>query len=525
MTVHAARHTLLEKDPTLLQDIKRGIEKEGLRVTETGKLADTGHPPPLGAALTHERITTDYSEALLELITPPHTTPDDMLRELQETHRFVSQHLDRELIWNQSMPAHLPPERDIPIARYGKSNSGMLKYVYRAGLAERYGKAMQCIAGVHYNYSLPDALWDVIGIQGSTPEDRRSKGYMALIRNFTRFSWLLMYLFGASPSVSRDFLQDMPHDLDEFDADTFYLPHATSLRMSDLGYKNKAQSDLELCYNDLETFLRRIHAAVTTPWPPYEAIGTHRDGQWIQLNTNILQIENEYYSSIRPKRTTARCERPITALAQRGVQYVEVRCLDIDPYSPIGISSDTAHFLDVFLLYCATEESAFFPNNGFCRDSNDNFSKVVKEGRKPGLILVNSNQAVELRQWGRELVQSMAPYAQLLDHAHGTQAYSKALAVQAEKVEDPGKTPSAQWLQAMRDQKLGQHDYALALSLRHRDALRSQPLPAELENHYQHMASASFAAQKELEDSDAESFDSYVARYQEILKPGSGAFW
>ncbi|MFA5489131.1 MAG: glutamate--cysteine ligase [Candidimonas sp.] len=525
MTVPASRHTLLENDPTLLQDIKRGIEKEGLRVTETGKLADTGHPPPLGAALTHERITTDYSEALLELITPPHDTPDAMLRELEDTHRFVSQHLDRELIWNHSMPAHLPPESDIPIARYGKSNSGMLKHVYRAGLAERYGKAMQCIAGVHYNFSLPDALWNVIGIRGSSPEDQRSKGYLALIRNFTRFSWLLMYLFGASPAVSRQFLQGLPHDLEAFDDDTLYLPHATSLRMSDLGYKNKAQSDLELCYNDLETFLRRMHAAVTTPWPPYEAIGTHRDGRWVQLNTNVLQIENEYYSSIRPKRTTARGERPISALALRGVQYVEVRCLDIDPFSPIGISKDTAHFLDVFLLYCAMEESAFFPNNGFCRDSNDNFSTVVKEGRKPGLVLIKSNRPIGLQEWGRELVGNMAPYARLLDHVHDTQAYGAALAVQAERVEDPEKTLSAQWLQAMRDQKQGQHEHALALSLRHRDALRSPPLPADLEKYYQDMATTSFAAQKNLEDSDTESFDSYVARYQEVLKPGSGAFW
>jgi glutamate--cysteine ligase len=521
MIPYTSRHTLLENDPALLQGIKRGIEKEGLRVTETGTLASTAHPRQLGAALTHERITTDYSEALLELITPPHDTPDAMLRELEQTHQYVSQHLDDELIWNQSMPARLPPESEIPIAQYGKSNSGMLKHVYRQGLSERYGRAMQCIAGVHYNFSLPDQLWDAIGIQGSSIEGRRSKGYMALIRNFSRSAWLLMYLFGASPAISRDFLRGLPHDLQEFDPDTFYLPYATSLRMSDLGYKNKAQSDLELCYNDLETFLERMHKAVSTPWPTYEAIGTHRGDQWIQLNTNILQIENEYYSSIRPKRTTARGERPITALRQRGVQYVEVRCLDIDPLSPIGISSDTAHFMDLFLLYCAVEESPFFPNNGFCRDSNENFSKVVTEGRKPGLILIKRNQAIELSQWAQELIEEMAPYAALLDSAHNTRAYSNALAAQAKKVADPQQTPSAQWLHAMREQSLGQHDYALQLSLRHRDALRSQPLPAALENEYRQMTTDSFAAQKALEDGDNESFESYVARYQGVLETGS----
>src|SRR5690606_4826549 len=216
-----------------------------------------------------------------------------------------------------------------------------------------------------YNFSLPDAFWQVLDTPGYSADDQRSKGYMALIRNFNRYSWLLMYLFGASPAVSRSFLQGKPHQLETLDEDTLYLPHATSLRMTDLGYTNKVQSDLELCYNDVETFVRRMYDAVTTPWPPYQALGTHRNGEWIQLNTNVLQIENEYYSSIRPKRSVERGERPASALAARGVQYVEVRCLDIDPFSPLGISSETSRFLDAFLLFCATEESPFFPDNGF----------------------------------------------------------------------------------------------------------------------------------------------------------------
>ena len=98
------------------------------------------------------------------------------------------------------MPATLPGEADIPIAWYGTSNTGMLKHVYRRGLAERYGKTMQCIAGVHYNYSLADGLWDVLDTAPGTTQDRRSRGYIGLIRNFTRYSWLLMYLFGAAPA-------------------------------------------------------------------------------------------------------------------------------------------------------------------------------------------------------------------------------------------------------------------------------------------------------------------------------------
>lgn len=518
MTLSNQRITSLSQNLHVLKGILRGIEKEGLRVDEQGVLVKTPHPIALGSALTNPRITTDYSEALLELITGTHESVDGLLKELEDTHRFVAQQMQHELIWNQSMPALLPTEAEIPIAWYGTSNTGMLKHVYRRGLAERYGKAMQCIAGVHYNFSLPDQLWDLVGIEGKSPEDQRSQGYLALIRNFTRYSWLLMYLFGASPAVSKSFMRGGPHGLHEFDSDTLYLPHATSLRMSDLGYQNKAQSDLQLCYNDLETFLTRLYGAVTTPWPEYEKIGTHRNGEWIQLNTNILQIENEFYSNIRPKRTTSRCERPATALAQRGVQYIEVRCLDIDPTSPVGISATTSRFMDTFLLFCATDESPLFPNNGYCHDSHDNFALTVKEGRKPGLMLVKQNKPISLEDWSQELLERLIPYAKQLDAAHGGTQYAEAVAAQNAKIRDSEQTPSAQLLQHMRDQGLNLHDYSLKQSQQHRDTLRSQQLSAATLQEYKQIASDSITEQKHLENSDTEDFSSYVARYHAALE-------
>lgn len=519
MTTTSNRHTLLDEHLHLITAIQRGIEKEGLRADAQGKLAMTPHPQALGSALTNAHITTDYSEALLELITRPHHSVSDVLAELNDIHRFTAHHLDGEFIWNQSMPAQLPPEADIPIAWYGSSNSGMLKHVYRRGLAERYGKAMQCIAGVHYNFSLPDGLWEVLGTPGSSAQDRRSKGYLGLIRNFIRYSWLPMYLFGASPAVSRSFLPDDQHGLLSLDNDTLYLPHATSLRMSDLGYSNRAQSDLHLCYNDIETFVLRIYNAVTTPWPPYEAIGTHRNGEWIQLNTNILQIENEYYSSIRPKRSTQRGERPATALASRGVEYVEIRCLDIDPYTPAGLSSQTARFTDAFLLFCAVEASACFAQSGFCQDSHNNFGLVCREGRQPGLMLSNQGQPISLQAWGQELIERIAPYAALLDQAEGGQAHAKALQAQAEKLRDVEATPSATLLRDMREQKLSLHDFTLAQSQAHHQHWLSSPLPASVDHQYQQTAADSLAEQRDMEASDAESFDGYVARYHAALLP------
>ena len=517
MSSSSLRHGRIRQELALLTTIQRGIEKEGLRVDGDGHLSLAPHPGSLGSALTNSHVTTDYSEALLELITDPRTSVEDLLQELEETHRFVARQLQGELIWNQSMPPKLPPEEDIPIGWYGTSNSGMLKHVYRRGLAHRYGKAMQCIAGVHYNVSFPDKLWDLIGIEGVSLEHQRSKGYLALIRNFTRYSWLLMYLFGASPAVSRVFLGDTPHSLQEFDAETLYLPWATSLRMSDLGYQNKAQSELQLCYNDLETFLKRMYTAVTTPWPAYEKLGTKRDGEWLQLNTNVLQIENEYYSSIRPKRSTRRGERPATALAERGVEYVEVRCLDIDPWSPVGIRAETCRFLDTFLLFCAAEESPFFPGNGHCTISQENFSAVVREGRKPGLLLQRGEDSISLRDWGEELVARMQPYAEMLDEAYGHKRHATALDHQLQKIRNTELTPSARVLHAMREGHTNLHNCMLTVSRNHHETLMQGPMEPELLQRYIDEAEKSIEEQRAIEASDTETFDEYVARFEAAL--------
>jgi len=506
----------LFSNPALLRGMLRGIEKEGLRVDLDGNLALTPHPSKLGSALTHPRITTDYSESLLELITGTHTSVAGVLDELRDVHRFVAQHLDGELVWNQSMPAHLPAEDDIPIAWYGASNAGMFKHVYRRGLALRGGRTMQCIAGLHYNFSLPDALWRATG-GASLDKDSRSRGYMALIRNFTRHAWLLMYLFGASPAASGNFLRQPGHGLQRLADDTWYLPHATSLRMSDLGYRNQAQSELQQCYNDLDTFLQRMHRAVTTPWPAYQAKGSHRDGQWIQLNGNVLQIENEYYSNIRPKHPVGRGERPLTVLARHGIQYVEVRCLDIDPFSPIGIDPQTCRFLDTFLLFCALEDSPLFGENGFCQHSHDNFKRVATQGRAPGLTLSRDGQAVALTDWAEDLLERMSPYAALLDAAWGGAHHVTTLQTQREKVRDAALTPSARLLAHLCDSGLSLQAFSLQLSRQHHDTLRSEPLAPDVQARLQAQGEESLQQQAALERSDEVDFAAFVRQYEAAL--------
>lgn len=518
MTLASDRRSLLAAHPDLLRAIQRGIEKEGLRVDTGGMLASTPHPRSLGAALANPHITTDYSEALLELVTSPDASPEALVQELTDIHAFVALRNPGEAIWNQSMPAHLPPQADIPVAWYGTSNTGMLKHVYRQGLAWRYGKIMQCIAGVHYNFSLPESAWDLLA-SGSTPKERRNAGYMGLIRNFMRHSWLLMYLFGASPAMSRSFLQNagLEAQLTHLSPDTYCLPWATSLRMSDLGYKNPTQSELHLCYNDLDTFTARIHTAVTTPWPAYEAIGTHRDGQRIQLNTNILQIENEYYATIRPKQTAGRCERPNTILHERGIQYVEVRCMDIDPWESAGISVDTCQFLDAFLLYCALEDSPLFPAPGTCQESQANFALVAREGRRPGLRLTHEGQSVGLQDWAERILAGIAPYAELLDQHLGNSRHMDSLDQQRRKIRDPDTTPSARLLAELRSSGQEFHDWTLAQSQAHWAALQARGLPADTLAAYDQAAADSLAEQAALEAADTESFEDYVARFHSAL--------
>ncbi|MCF7200918.1 glutamate--cysteine ligase [Pseudomonas oligotrophica] len=504
----------------LLSQCLHGIERECLRVDADGQLALTPHPQALGSALTHPHITTDYSEALLEFITGTATDPQQTLDELDAIHRFTYTRLQDELLWSPSMPCPLPGEADIPIAEYGRSNVGRLKHVYRQGLALRYGKTMQCIAGIHYNFSLAEGLWPLLQADDGdsrSPQAYQSSRYIALIRNFRRYSWLLMYLFGASPALDKGFLRGRPHQLEELDADTLYLPYATSLRMSDLGYQNNAQAGLTPCYDDLDSYTESLHAAVSTPYPPYAALGIKdAAGNWQQLNTNVLQIENEYYSNIRPKRVTATGERPLQALRARGIQYIEVRCLDINPFLPLGIDLVEARFLDAFLLFCALDDSPCLAACE-CGAATDNFLRVVNEGRRPGLTLVHGGKEVELKSWAGELLERIGLVAARLDQSQGGEAHAQALALQQAKVADSRLTPSAQVLQALRYNGESFARFAMRQTLRHAEDFRNRPLPAAELARFEQAARESLQQQAAIEAADSQDFDSFVADYQRSL--------
>lgn len=496
---------------------RKGIEKEGLRVDRNGFIAQTPHPDALGSALTHPQITTDYSESLLELITPVCTSTREVMASLRSTHCFVQQNLGDEVFWAASMPCELAGDPSIPIARYGSSNIGQLKHVYRQGLAVRYGRVMQSIAGVHYNLSLPDDFWrkwqQVMDNQQSL-KDFKSDQYFWLVRNFRRRSWLLMLLFGASPALDASFVVNSNHKLSRFDDRTWYGEQATSLRMGDLGYHNNAQASLNICFNELSTYTQTLNRAIHTNWPAYEAIGTRRGDQFIQINTNVLQIENEYYSAVRPKRTAKRQEKPIQALESRGVEYIEVRCLDLDPFSPVGVNEEQIDFLDLFLLDCLLTDSPWVDDEE-CIMLDDNYKDVIASGRNREQALCQGDRRITTGDAAARLLESLVPLAELLDGWNGDDTYRNALAVQRRKLPEAGvwRVPSTLVLECMRSAGEGHRDWLMTMSKKHQTMLRTEGLSADQSAAFQAMAIESRVEQKRLEEADTQPFDRFLEHY------------
>ena len=482
-----------------LLGIRRGIEKESLRCEPDGALVRTPHPAGLGSALTHPHITTDFSESQVELITGVHAGVQSCIDELRQVQKFTLQSLGDELLWVSSMPCKLPADDAIPLGQYGSSNVGQAKTVYRSGLGYRYGRRMQTISGIHYNWSMP-------GLS--------SEAYFGLIRNFRRHAFLLLYLFGASPAVCESFVAGRSHSLQALSPCTMGLPYATSLRMGRLGYQSDAQSALAVSYNSLEGYAASLHQALTVPYAPYEAIGVQApDGHFRQLTTSLLQIENEFYGTIRPKRVIFQGERPLHALRERGVEYVEVRLMDLDPFEPVGINAQTLRFLDVFLLHCLNQPSPDDSPQEIAAMSR-NQQCVAERGREPGLQLQRGESAVTLTDWGLDLVRQFAPLAHALDAAHACTDYTDAVAHAEHALHHPETLPSARVLQSMAQDFGGSFSaFAKAHSVQTKAQELATPLQAHELAHFEQLAEESCLRQRAIEAADTLPFAQYLAQY------------
>jgi glutamate--cysteine ligase len=493
--------------PARLKGMRRGIEKESLRAQPSGALALTPHPAALGSALTHPCITTDFSESQVELVTAAHKGlgdgADAALRELTQIHQFTyraMQAVGDEMLWVSSMPCGLPTDETIPIARFGSSNVGRAKSVYRMGLSHRYGRRMQTISGIHYNWSLPDVT---------------SEQYFALIRNFRRHAFLLLYLFGASPAVCSTFVAGRQHELQQLSGSTMYMPHGTSLRMGRLGYQSDAQASLAVSYNSLEGYGASLQDALTRPYPAYEAVGIQNPGgDYNQLATTLLQIENEFYGTIRPKRVIFPGERPLHALRERGVEYIEVRLMDLDPFEPVGINAQTMRFLDVFLLHCLLSDSPPDTPQEIA-ELKHNQHHTAARGRQSGLLLKRGGREVSLTGWGAEVVAQCAPIAAALDAANGGGSqYSDTLRAAEAALLDPATLPSARVLAAMaKDHENSFVAFARERSALTKEALLGLPFSAEQQAAFEALSRQSIAEQKKIEAADTMPFEIYRQQY------------
>lgn len=487
--------------PEALPGMRRGLEKESLRAAPDGALALTPHPAALGSPLTHPHITTDFSESQPELVTGTHGSVQACLDELRQIHQVVYAEmaaLGDEMLWASSMPCKLPPDEMIPLGYYGTSNVGRAKSVYRMGLGHRYGRRMQTISGIHYNWSLPGA---------------GSEQYFGLIRNFRRHAFLLLYLFGASPVVCGTFVQGRQHALQPLGSRAMYLPHATSLRMGRLGYQSDAQSTLAVSYNGLEGYAASLQDALTRPWPAYEAIGIQApSGDYNQLAVTLLQIENEFYGTIRPKRVIEPGERPLHALRARGVEYVEVRLMDLNPFLPVGIDEQTMRFLDVFLLHCLLSDNP--PDSPAEIEAlKRNQHLVAERGREPGLKLACGGMEVALTDWAAQVLGELPALARALDEALGGDGHQAAVQAAQQALHNPALLPSARVLAALPGYGDSYVAFMLDRSQQIRSLMLAQPPGAALRQRFAEMAVQSRAQQHAIEVSDTLSFEQYRREY------------
>ncbi len=511
------RHLFDLNEKRLLEGRQIGVEKESLRVSPSGSISQLPHPESLGSALTNPYITTDYSEALLEFITPPFEHTKDVLSFLRDTQAFVYGELNNEILWATSMPCVVEGDTSIPIAQYGSSNAGLMKTIYRRGLGHRYGRVMQVIAGVHFNYSLPERFWQLyqeIEEDKKPLQDFISEQYFSLIRNLQRFGWLVPYLFGASPAVCKSFLGGKPTNLDEFDANTYYEPYATSLRMGDIGYQNNKENEtgIKACYRNVDAYVKTLTYAIETPYKGYEEIGVKTNDEYQQLNANILQIENEYYSTVRPKQILQGNEKPTLALKRRGVRYVELRSLDVNAFDPLGINEDQLRFLEALMVFCLIHDS-----EQICFSEREEIDKneldVAHQGRDPDLKLLRDASFVSLKEWALEVCQEMTGVCELLDKGYDNTPYVDALQKQIEKIHDPEQTPSARMLNIMRENGEGFYHFAKRMSQKHYQYFDKVSLSDERKRFFQNEAKLSLEKQRQIEAEDTQSFDEYLAAY------------
>ena len=468
MTSDAFKRSLKNhQDTGFFKNLKilRGIERESLRVTQEGNISQNNHPKNLGSPLTSKDITTDFAEALVELITPTFESAEELFEHLNLLHKFLYSEMGEEILWNFSMPCAFQSEQEIKIAEYGKTNSGMLKHIYRKGLRLRYGSIMQSVSGIHYNFSISNQSWKALS--KNPTQDFINNKYLGAIRNIKRNFWFLLERLGASPIAHESYLFNREHSLEEHLEDDLFLPNATSLRMSEVGYQSSIQNELKISYNNLDEFIDAIIKGIKTPVQDFQDMGLF-DGNGIpqQISTGILQIENELYDIVRPKRSGPSGSRPATLLKEQGIEYLELRGIDINPFIPEGIDENKIKLLDVYIMHALISDSPEVSDTEI-EEIRANQKAMVESGRSKDIKLKRGGVDIPLLELKTVLHDELKQVASAMDEY--CPGYSNA--VDSEMNIDI--LPSERIMNEIKSQNISFQEYGLSQSKKIANNLRS----------------------------------------------------
>ena len=502
----------------LLSNSKIGLEKEALRVDKYGTISYKMHPLHFGASLTNKFITTDYSEALIEVVTPPCNSHEEAINYLENIIGFVYRNLNDEYLWPASMPCIIAGDKSIPIAYYGTSNAARMKTTYRRGLGNRYGRIMQVISGIHFNYSFSNEFWKSYKIfkkSNKSIKDFKSDQYFCIARNLLRNDWIILYLFGCSPAVCKSYLSGKETDMESFDEYTYFEKYATSLRMGDIGYQNNVEEDMgvHIDYNSIENYSKSLERAISTSCKKYEKIGVYSEGYYKQINSNTLQIENEYYSSVRPKPDPGIEKRPSKALIENGVDYIELRSIDNNIFLNNGIDICQMHFIELLIIYCLLCPDSKISNDEYF-EIKDNLKKVAHNGRNNETCLKVGERNLKINIAVKTLLDSLMEIAKIMDKIMGDKnIYEKCILEQKKKINDNKILPSNLMLNEMKNKGMTFYELCMENIWRQKKYFDEMKKDDDIIQILQEETRKSILKKNELENKSGESYEDYIKKY------------
>ncbi|MCK5834731.1 MAG: bifunctional glutamate--cysteine ligase GshA/glutathione synthetase GshB [Lentisphaeria bacterium] len=357
-----------------------GLEKENVRVDLEGHLSSKPHPASFGDKLNNPYITTDFSESQVEVITPSVDTLEEAHDFLKALHNIVALELEDEYLWPLSSPPSLPPEDEIKASSFGDSESGQKANAYRDYLTEKYGKTRQLLSGIHYNFSFKETFLQEL-FKISELDDYtlfKDSVYLKLSRNFFKHRWILIYLFGASPGVHESFTPCCLDELDEVADKSFSYCCGNSFRNGPCGYKN--MDVFNVSYDTRADYVKGIRSLMA-------------DGTLIN--------EKEYYSPIRLKAKDN--VNLLDSIEKDGIEYVEIRLLDLNPLDETGLSLEQLQFVHLFVLYCLFDLTNTITPQEMV-DGDKNHERIAQLGRKHNVTLATANGEKLLKDQGLEII-------------------------------------------------------------------------------------------------------------------------